>query len=62
MVWFGSGSANTHQLCPDLTLDWDTHFKLLGIDFHNNLIGMECNYENKVKEIKNFLISGSTEL
>ena len=62
-IWFGSGSANTHQLCPDLTLDWDVHFKLLGIDFYNNLVGMECNFENKVQEIKkNFLNCGSIEL
>ena len=51
-IRFGFVPPNIQQLCPDLQLDWDTHFKLLGIDFSNNLIGMECNYESKVKEIK----------
>ena len=51
-IWFGSGHSNRHHLCPDLKLDWDTQFKLLGIEFHNNLEGMECNFDYKVEEIK----------
>ena len=51
-VWFGSGHGNTHRLCPDLTLDWDTRFKLLGINFTNNLEGMEDNFDAKVEEIR----------
>ena len=51
-IWFGSGATNQYHICPDLTLDWDNKFKLLGIDFHNNLVGMECNHESKVREMK----------
>ena len=40
-IWFGSGYGNTHQLCPDLLLDWTTKFRLLGIDFSNNLVDMD---------------------
>ena len=54
-IWFGSGSKNTHQLCPHLKLDWDTKFRLLGIDFDNNLENMECNYDSKLKAIKGVL-------
>ena len=51
-IWFGKGHANTHRLCPDLTLDWDTRFRLLGINFTNNLEGMDDNYDIKVDEIR----------
>ena len=51
-IWFGAGSSNAPPICPDLNLDWDSKFRLLGIDFQNNLLGMECNYVNKIKEIK----------
>ena len=50
-IWFGEGSSYTHKLCPDLTLDWDTKFRLLGIDFTNNLEGMENNFHCKLEEI-----------
>ena len=51
-IWFGNGCANTEQLCSDLQLDWDTKFKLLGIEFSNNLEGMESNFYGKIEEIK----------
>ena len=51
-VWFGRGYRNNHKLCPDLQLDWGTEFKLLGIDFTNNLEGMESNFNSKIEEIK----------
>ena len=51
-IWFGSGHANTHRLCPDLTQDWDTKFRLLGMNFTNNLEGMESNFEIKLEEIR----------
>ena len=44
-IWFGLGSKNAHQLCPDLRLDWDTRLRLLGIDFSNDLDNMEENFE-----------------
>ena len=52
-VWFGYGHVFPHKLCPDLKLDWTTEFQLLGIDFTNNLEGMEKNYSKKLEEIKN---------
>ena len=54
-IWFGSGSENTHKLCPHLRLDWDTQFRLLGIVFNNNLENMEINYDSKLKGIKKVL-------
>ena len=51
-VWFGAGHNNQYKLCPDLTLDWDKQFRLLGVDFTNNLEGMEVNFRNKVEEIR----------
>ena len=61
-IWFGSGSSNTFQICPDLNLDWDSSFKLLGIDFKNDLIGMESNYESKVNEIKKIFNSWTNRI
>ena len=54
-IWFGRGHGNIHKLCPDLVLDWDTKFTLLGIDFTNNLEGMECNFHSKIEKIKKIL-------
>ena len=51
-VWFGEGHGNQHRLCPDLSLDWDTKFRLLGVDFDSSLTGMECNFDSKIEEIK----------
>ena len=51
-IWFGYGHNNKEQLCPDLKLDWDSTFKLLGITFHNNLENMENNFLEKIEEIK----------
>ena len=46
-VWFGHGQSFSHKLCPDLELDWSSEFMLLGIDFTNNLEGMEKNFHKK---------------
>ena len=51
-IWFGNGYANAQRLCSDLTLDWDTEFRLLGVDFHGGLIGMENNFDCKLEEIR----------
>ena len=51
-IWFGSAWANTTELCPDLKLDWDTDFRLLGIDFDNNLAKMDRNLDDKIGEIR----------
>ena len=49
---FGAGHGNQHRLCPDLSLNWDTKFRLLGFDFDSSLTGMECNFDSKIEEIK----------
>ena len=54
-IWFGKGHSNSLNLCTDLKLDWDNKFRLLGIDFQNNLENMEINFEQKVDEIKKLL-------
>ena len=54
-IWFGKGAKNNFTLCPDLQLDWDSKFKLLGIDFDNNLENMDSNFESKLKEINKIL-------
>ena len=51
-VWFGQQHNNPQKLCPDIPLDWDNKFRLLGVDFFNNLEGMECNFFQKMEEIK----------
>jgi hypothetical protein len=37
-------------------LDWDTDFRLLGVDFHGGLIGMENNFDCKLEEIRKLFI------
>ena len=51
-IWFGSAWSCTEKLCPDLKLDWDTDFRLLGIDFDNNLTKMDRNLDSKIEEIR----------
>ena len=51
-IWFGKGHRNVHNLCPDIALDWVNKFRLLGVDFTNNLVGMEINFDSKLEEIK----------
>ena len=51
-IWFGLGHDRKEKLCTDLKLDWVETFRLLGIDFHNNLEDMENNFKSKVKDIK----------
>ena len=51
-IWFGGSCNNMNKLCPDLKLDWDKSFRLLGIDFYNDLSDMECNFDRKINEIR----------
>ena len=53
-VWFGK-DYNNPNLCHDLQLDWDTNFRLLGIDFNNNLDNMETNFHQKIEIIDKLL-------
>jgi hypothetical protein len=54
-IWFGEGAEQQNNLCADLNLDWDSKFRLLGIDFHSSLDGMECNFDSKIEEIEKLL-------
>ena len=54
-IWFGKNCSNLNNLCADLKLDWDSKFTLLGIDFQNNLEGMENNFVKKIEEIQKLL-------
>ena len=54
-IWFGKGFSIDQRLCSDLTLDWDTQFRLLGIDFDGSLDNMECNFDSKIKDIEKLL-------
>ena len=51
-IWFGAGWNSKENLCPDLKLDWDTEFRLLGIDFDSSLTKMDRNLETKIEEIR----------
>ena len=53
VIWFGQGCNSQLKLCPNLNLDWTTSFKLLGVEFTNNLQGMDCNFDSKIQDIKN---------
>ena len=54
-IWFGRGFDNNVHLCPDLKLDWVSNFTLLGIEFQNNLEGMDKNFDSKVEDIEKLL-------
>ena len=43
------------NLCPNLALDWAQKFKLLGVEFDNNLETINQNYEIKLKEMRKIL-------
>ena len=51
VIWFGAGAQNTQKLCPDVPLIWDKEFRLLGIDFDNELLHMERNFNSKLEDI-----------
>ena len=54
-IWFGAGAQYTQKLCPDLPLIWDKEFRLLGIDFDNELLHMERNFNSKLEDIRKLL-------
>ena len=60
-TWFGTSSSSKEVLCPDLGLEWDNTFTILGIDFDSGLENMNRNFDAKLKEIKNSMQAGSTE-
>ena len=54
-VWFGSNYNSNYKLCPELELNWVKNFKLLGLNFDNNLESMESNFSDKLREIEKML-------
>ena len=54
-VWFGPNFDSASRLCPELNLEWVRNFTLLGINFSNNLIGMDSNFTGKIEEIEKML-------
>ena len=53
-IWIGRKLFSSEDLLPELKLD--RKFRLLGIEFNlNNSDVTECNYANKLKNIKNLL-------
>ena len=54
-IWFGKDAKNMNKLCPDLNLNWDTQFKLLGVEFDNDLDNMDSNFALKLDEMKKVL-------
>ena len=58
-VWFGKNHDSNVKLCPELGLKWSKTFKLLGLNFDNNLEKMESNFEEKINKIKKLLFTWS---
>ena len=54
-VWFGTNFNSNQKLCPDLPLKWSKTFTLLGIEFNNNLEGMEKNFNDKLEKVEKML-------
>ena len=54
-IYFGSNIDNLPILCPDIPLNWDSKFTLLGIEFDNKLQFMDTNYDKKVENINKIL-------
>ena len=54
-VWFGTNYDSHRKLCPDINLNWDNKFTLLGINFDNNLDAMEKNFWDKIEDIEKLL-------
>ena len=54
-VWFGTNFNNPQKLCPELPLQWSQNFSLLGIEFNNNLEGMEKNFNEKLEKLGKML-------
>ena len=54
-IWFGINCRSRPNMCQSLNLDWVNSFKLLGVFFTNDLVDMDSNYGNKIKEIQKLL-------
>ena len=58
-VWFGSMHDAELRLCPDIELQWVKGFNLLGVEFDNNLVNMNINFEKKMDQVCKLLINWS---
>jgi hypothetical protein len=56
-VWIGNKANSDDILCPEEKMVWVKQFTLLGIDFTADLINMEKNYFEKIKDIGKLLNS-----
>ena len=58
VAWIGFLKNANNNLCPDLNLNWVKHFKLLGIEFTNNIdLMMDKNYYPRLANIEKLLNS-----
>ena len=58
VAWIGFLKNANNNLCPDLNLNWVKHFKLLGIEFTNNIeLMMDKNYHPRLANIEKLLNS-----
>jgi hypothetical protein len=56
VVWLGTKVKCNDILCPDLSLKWVNNFKLLGIYFTSDLMGMlRMNYDQHLMKVENIL-------
>ena len=51
-VWIGKSRFNNFKMCENLKLIWTSEFRLLGVDFDNDLAKMDLNFRTKLDEIK----------
>ena len=64
VIWFGSMKGSQTKFCQNWNLSWDQgQFTLLGVKFSINLQNMvELNFKDKIREIKNLLITWSKRM
>ena len=53
-VWIGSKANSPEKLCRNLNLIWTNTFRLLGIDFTGDIVGMNDNFKGTQSSRKNF--------
>ena len=64
VIWFGSKKGSETKLCESWNLSWEKDtFTLLGVKFSTNLEKIvELNFKDKIREIKNLLITWSKRM
>ena len=56
-IWFGRDYNSNVRFCMEDNLEWDTSFRLLGVNIDNNLEKMDDNFYDKLEEIRKVLNS-----